>query len=84
MNKLKIGDILIATDTIITNNYRFYKNNKYKIIDNLPNFIVESYSIISEKGNHYALSEIFILQNFNCVRYDRKEKLEKLNNKYEL
>ena len=86
MNKLKEGDILIALkDDIIHQNYiaqyYFYKNVKYKISHVLPLFPEKSWAVRRcDNDRYYALSEDYILKNFNCIRIHRKEKLERLKN----
>ena len=84
-SKLKIGDRIIALENITIpstgTTWYIYKGKTYKIIEDLPLWKENAWKIIFKNGgfeNTFYLSERNILKNFDCVRFQRKEKLKEI------
>ena len=89
MLNLKPGNFIIALEDLIIPStgitFFFFKGYKYKIVEYYP--LWNGWCVLSEKKrdiygimcNNAPLSEEYIIKNFDYIRCQRKEKLQKLN-----
>lgn len=95
MNNFKIGDIIIALNDFFVpatgSTLYYYKYHRYKITNFLINtsgnvWVIE---LIKNKNNNKKsykfgwFTEDELIKKFDCVRYQRKQKLIKIKNNNE-
>lgn len=88
---MKKGDIIVLEEDIIIYGtgvtWFYYKGNKYRVVDNLrwnePGWQIK---LMREKenklyGSEYGyFSEDYLFKKFDCVKWQRKEKIKKISN----